>query len=164
MVGCSDTSLAIALGANLPHAGKEPRQTLLEVRPLLIALATEWADAPLRFSWSPLFDTTPMGGPPSQPRYLNSVVVIRGCLGQPAQTAAINLLDNLHSLERQFGRQRVAEQLWGPRTLDLDLLFWGELRFEHMRLTLPHPRLHLRSFVLEPLLAAMKCSEDWGTA
>jgi 2-amino-4-hydroxy-6-hydroxymethyldihydropteridine diphosphokinase len=46
--------------------------------------------------------------------------------------------------------------------LDLDVLFWEELRLEHPRLVLPHPRLHLRTFVLEPLLAAMRTSSAWA--
>ena len=69
---------------------------------------------------------------------------------------ALQLLDRLHQLESQFGRERSQEKRWGPRSLDLDLLFWGELRMEHPRLVLPHPRLHLRPFVLEPLLQAMQ--------
>ena len=68
----------------------------------------------------------------------------------------VEVLDALHGLEQQFGRNRLQEQRWGPRSLDLDLLFWGELRVDHPDLMLPHPRLHLRSFVLEPLLQAMQ--------
>ena len=75
---------------------------------------------------------------------------------EPSETAALQLLERLHALERRFGRDREREQRWGPRTLDLDLLFWGELRLETSRLVLPHPRLHLRTFVLEPLLQAMQ--------
>ena len=74
---------------------------------------------------------------------------------------ALALLDQLHAIERQFGRDRAREQRWGPRPLDLDLLFWEELRLEHQRLQLPHPRLHLRDFVLQPLLAAMTGSASW---
>jgi hypothetical protein len=48
-----------------------------------------------------------------------------------------------------------------PRSLDLDLLFWGELRLEHPVLILPHPRMHLRSFVMEPLLQAMNGAAEW---
>jgi 2-amino-4-hydroxy-6-hydroxymethyldihydropteridine diphosphokinase len=88
-------------------------------------------------------------------------VVVHGLLETPSNGAALRLLDALHQLESQFGRQRSLEQRWGPRTLDLDLLFWGEHRMEHSRLVLPHPRLHLRSFVLEPLLAAMNQSAEW---
>ena len=69
--------------------------------------------------------------------------------------ASLELLDALQGLEQQFGRNRSQEQRWGPRSLDLDLLFWGELRVDHPRLLLPHPRLHLRNFVLAPLLEAM---------
>ena len=66
------------------------------------------------------------------------------------------LLEQLQRLEQSCGRDRLKEERWGPRPLDLDLLFWGELRLEHSRLVLPHPRMHLRSFVLEPLLQAMQ--------
>ena len=69
--------------------------------------------------------------------------------------AALELLNHLQSLEAQFGRNRLLEQRWGPRTLDLDFLFWGEFRCEHSRLVLPHPRMHLRPFVLQPLLETM---------
>ena len=156
-----DVSLAIALGANLPHADAGPRQTLLAVRPLLSDVVHDWAGVPLRLSWSPLFDTTPVGGPPDQPRYWNAVVVVNGLIDTPSSEAALTLLGGLNRLESQFGRRRSLEQRWGPRTLDLDLLFWGEHRMEHSRLVLPHPRLHLRSFVLEPLLAAMNQSAAW---
>jgi 2-amino-4-hydroxy-6-hydroxymethyldihydropteridine diphosphokinase len=156
-----DVSLAIALGANLPHADAGPRQTLLAVRPLLSDVVHDWAGVPLQLSWSPLFDTTPVGGPPDQPRYWNAVVVVNGLIETPSSEAALTLLRGLNRLESQFGRRRSLEQLWGPRTLDLDLLFWGEHRMEHSRLVLPHPRLHLRNFVLEPLLAAMNRSAEW---
>jgi 2-amino-4-hydroxy-6-hydroxymethyldihydropteridine diphosphokinase len=161
MLRSDDVPLAIALGANLPNAGLGPRQTLQVVRPLLDVLIKDWAGVPLRLCWSPLIDTTPVGGPPDQPRYWNAVVVVHGLLATPSNGAALRLLDALHQLESQFGRQRSLEQRWGPRSLDLDLLFWGEHRMEHARLVLPHPRLHLRSFVLEPLLAAMNQSAAW---
>ena len=161
MLRSDDAPLAIALGANLPYADSGPRQTLLVVRPLLTVVLNDWADVPLRLCWSPLIDTTPVGGPPDQPRYWNAVVVVHGLLATPSNGAALRLLGELHQLESQFGRQRSSEQRWGPRTLDLDLLFWGEHRMEHPKLVLPHPRLHLRGFVLEPLLAAMNQSSEW---
>ena len=80
---------------------------------------------------------------------------------EPTETATLQLLDRLHQLEQMFGRDRLLEERWGPRTLDLDLLFWGELRLENSRLVLPHPRLHLRAFVMEPLLQAMHRSVPW---
>ena len=157
-------SLAIALGANLPSAAGVPRQTLITVRPQLEQLVIPWARAvagELRCSWSPLFETVPVGGPSGQPLYCNAVVLIRGVQRPAAESAALELLTELHQLERRFGRDRDQELPWGPRSLDLDLLFWGEWRLEHPRLVLPHPRLHLRQFVLEPLLAAMQRSVDW---
>ncbi len=169
------TRLAIALGANLPSPAGLPRQTLLVVRPRLESLLASWADPALdagtgmvnnsgqgiSCAWSPLLETAPVGGPPDQPSYLNAVVLATGDLGAPDVDRALTLLELLHGLERQFGRDRTQEQRWGPRTLDLDLLFWEELRLDDPRLVLPHPRLHLRTFVLEPLLAAMQTSVAW---
>ena len=157
-------SLAIALGANLPSAAGVPRQTLITVRPQLEQLLISWGSAAsgeMRCSWSPLLETVPVGGPPGQPLYCNAVVVCAGVQRSASELAALELLMELHQLERRFGRDRDQELPWGPRTLDLDLLFWGEWRLQHPRLVLPHPRLHLRQFVLEPLLEAMQQSVDW---
>ena len=161
MLRSDDAPLAIALGANLQYADSGPRQTLLVVRPLLTVVLNDWAGGPLQLRWSPLLKSTPVGGPSDQPPYWNAVVVVHGLPATPSNEAAMRLLGALHQLESQFGRQRSSEQRWGPRSLDLDLLFWGEHRMEHSRLVLPHPRLHLRSFVLEPLLAAMNQSAAW---
>jgi 2-amino-4-hydroxy-6-hydroxymethyldihydropteridine diphosphokinase len=160
MPSTDDVPLAVALGANRPSAVGWPRDTLKAVRPLLEADLTAWAGQPLRCRWSTLLETAPVG-PVEQPRYLNAVVLVDGLAVEPTETAALQLLDRLHQLERQFGRDRGQEQRWGPRTLDLDLLFWGELRLDHPRLVLPHPRLHLRAFVMEPLLQAMHRSVPW---
>ena len=122
---------------------------------MLEADLAAWADQPLCCRWSSLLDTAPVG-PVEQPRYLNAVLLVEGITAKPIEPLALQLLDRLHQLERQFGRDRSQEQRWGPRSLDLDLLFWGELRMQHPRLVLPHPRLHLRAFVLEPLLQAMQ--------
>ncbi|MFZ9714205.1 MAG: 2-amino-4-hydroxy-6-hydroxymethyldihydropteridine diphosphokinase [Vulcanococcus sp.] len=155
------SSLAIALGANWPGPAGTPRQTLQAVRPELEALLQHWAQGPVTSSWSPLLETQPVGGPAGQPCYCNAVVRVSGELGAPSASSALALLDGLQALERQFGRDRALEVRWGPRCLDLDLLFWDELRLEHPRLLLPHPRLHLRGFVLEPLLAAMQGTVSW---
>ena len=115
----------------------------------------------LTLSWSPLQQTAPVGGPRDQPSYFNAVLLVKGLEVKPELAAALHLLDALQQLEQSFGRKRFQEERWGPRPLDLDLLFWGELRLDHPRLTLPHPRLHLRFFVMEPLLAAMQASTPW---
>ncbi|HEX9780391.1 MAG TPA: 2-amino-4-hydroxy-6-hydroxymethyldihydropteridine diphosphokinase [bacterium] len=88
-------------------------------------------------------ETLPVGGPPQDP-YLNTVVEVSTSL-EPRQ-----LLAALKRLERRFGR-RPSSVRWGPRTLDVDLLLFGDLVIEEPGLSLPHPRLHERPFVLEPL-------------
>ena len=147
--------LAVALGGNQPSSVGTPRDTLSAVRPLLETELTEWAGQPLVFHWSAVKETAPVG-PVDQPRYLNGVVLVREIAGQPSEAGALQLLERLLRLERLFGRERRQEQRWGPRTLDLDLLFWGELRLDHQQLVLPHPRMHLRTFVLEPLLSVLQ--------
>ena len=70
---------------------------------------------------------------------------------EPTPAAALGLLLRLQTLELQFGRVR--EERWGPRTLDLDLLWWGGLQLQSPELELPHPRWSERAFVLAPLAA-----------
>ena len=155
MPSVDDASVAVALGANQPSAAGSPRETLVEVRPLLEELLQAWAGQDLCCRWSQLWETKPVGSV-QQPDYLNAVVLVQDLAFVPAEPLALDLLQRLHGLERRFGRERSQEQRWGPRSLDLDLLFWGELRLDRPDLMLPHPRLHLRSFVLEPLLQAMQ--------
>lgn len=97
----------------------------------------------------PVIGTAAVGKPgvDAGGEYLNSCVVVRTSLG------ARELLTRLHEIERERGRDRAAEERWGPRTLDLDLLVFGDSVIEEAGLTVPHPRLHERRFVLEPLAA-----------
>jgi len=94
---------------------------------------------------SPVFETDPVGGP-DQPAYLNAVVIAETTL--PARA----VLDRCHSVEAAFGRTRA--QVWGPRTLDLDLIIYGDEVSDDPELMLPHPRAHERAFVLAPWHAA----------
>ena len=87
-------------------------------------------------------ETEPVGGP-AQGKFLNGVAEMRTTLG------ARELLSLLHEIEDRFGRERTV--LWGPRTLDLDLLLYGDAVIDEPDLTVPHPRMHERPFVLEPL-------------
>jgi 2-amino-4-hydroxy-6-hydroxymethyldihydropteridine diphosphokinase len=89
-------------------------------------------------------DTEPVG-PVDQPRFLNGAVELETDLTARA------LLGALLELERAFGRDRSAGPLHGPRTLDLDLLLYGGETIDEPLLNVPHPRLHERRFVLEPL-------------
>ena len=92
---------------------------------------------------STLRETEPWG-PVAQPRFLNGVAELETSLDP--QTLVGVLLD----VERRLGRVRDGER-WGPRSIDLDLLLHGETELDVPGLTLPHPRLHERRFVLEPL-------------
>jgi 2-amino-4-hydroxy-6-hydroxymethyldihydropteridine diphosphokinase len=93
---------------------------------------------------STLRNTEPVGYV-DQPRFLNGVVELE--TGLPAH----ELLDAMLELERGFGRDRSASPPRGPRTLDLDLLLYGSEEIAAPGLEVPHPRLHERRFVLEPL-------------
>ena len=145
----ADQGLAIGLGANLPSAVGGPIETLVALRPLLNAL---FPGATLQ--WSPLFRTAPLGGPAGQPDYINAVLLVE-LAGAPTAQVAFALLGQLQALEQRFGRLR--EERWGPRTLDLDLLWWGDLTMESPELQLPHPRWSERAFVLAPLSALDRC-------
>ncbi|MBF0448682.1 MAG: 2-amino-4-hydroxy-6-hydroxymethyldihydropteridine diphosphokinase [Magnetococcales bacterium] len=93
---------------------------------------------------SSLYRTEPVGSV-RQPWFVNGVVLVETRCGPKA------LLRTLHRIEASFGRNRDREQRWGPRRLDLDLLFYGKRIVRHKTLKIPHPSLHLRRFVLAPL-------------
>jgi len=92
---------------------------------------------------SSLRETDPVGFA-DQPRFLNGAAMIETTLAAP------ELLGELLAIERELGRTRNGHRN-GPRTIDLDLLLYGDLVIDESGLTLPHPRLHERAFVLEPL-------------
>jgi 2-amino-4-hydroxy-6-hydroxymethyldihydropteridine diphosphokinase len=92
---------------------------------------------------SPLYRSAPLG-PADQPDYINAVAALE------TELAPLDLLDALQAIERQQGRVRSGER-WGPRTLDLDLLLYGEQQIANDRLIVPHPGLGERNFVLYPL-------------
>ncbi len=85
----------------------------------------------------------PVGGPAAQRDYFNAVVAILTTLGPRP------LLDTLRRIEQQLGRRRV--ERWGPRTIDLDLLLYDQQMIDEEDLVVPHPRMHRRRFVMEPL-------------
>jgi len=95
---------------------------------------------------SSLWRAAPVGGPPGQPEYLNAVVAFDPGRQLPGPRA---LLAALLGIEREQGRER--RERWAARTLDLDLLAWGDLVVEEEGLALPHPRMMYRAFVLAPL-------------
>ena len=94
-------------------------------------------------SCSSLYASKPMG-PDGQLDYINAVVSIK------TQLSPMDLLDELQGIEIEHGRVRTGQR-WGPRTLDLDILLFGEKTINSDRLLVPHPGLHERAFVLYPL-------------
>lgn len=131
-----ETPVVIALGSNLGESAEMLHDAAVALFGLIDIDAV-----------SPLVETDPVGGP-DQPAYLNAVVTGTTSLAPRA------LLRFLHDIERAHGRTR--DVRWGPRTLDLDLIQYGDPAFntdvqmDDPALTLPHPRAHERAFVLVP--------------
>lgn len=123
----------IALGANLGN----PQQTLRDALHTLAALPQL-----THLRASSLYTSSPMG-PVEQPDYVNAVACAE------TQLTPIELLNLLQSIEQQFGRQRLVH--WGPRTLDLDILLYDQAVLHEERLTIPHPGIAERDFVIVPL-------------
>lgn len=128
-------SVFIGLGANLNEPVKQLQQALCALKKLpeteLLACSSLYSSAPL--------------GPSDQPEYVNAVAEIETELTPTA------LLAQLQHIEQVQGRQRKAER-WGPRTLDLDIILFGDLVLKSEQLTIPHYHFHAREFVLYPLL------------
>lgn len=93
---------------------------------------------------SRVYETDPIGGPEGQPAFLNAVVEVETSLDARA------LLEACLGVERKMGRVR--SERWGPRNIDVDLLTFGHERIDEEDLTVPHPLMHERLFVLAPLL------------
>ncbi len=123
----------LALGTNLGEREEHLRAALA-----LIAgtegIEVEWT--------SPVHETAPVGGPDGQGAFLNAVIGVRTVL------SPFTLLEVAHRAERAAHRERLVR--WGPRTLDVDVITYGEFTSEDEDLTLPHPRAHERAFVLAP--------------
>ncbi len=130
---------AIALGGNLGRR----EEWLAEARRRIADRMGEVVNE------SAMYETDPIG-PPGQAPYLNQVVVIETT--QPPEV----LLEIALAIEAELGRER--RERWGPRTIDLDLLLYGNVALDGCGLTLPHPRLHERPFVLFPLADVLP---DW---
>ena len=124
----------IGLGANLDNPAAHLRRALQD----LAAISTTRMSA-----GSPLYKSRPLG-PQDQPDYINAVARLETGLTPQA------LLAELLAVERRHGRERDGRR-WGPRPLDLDLLLYGDAKLDTPGLTVPHPGLHERAFVLYPL-------------
>lgn len=136
----------------------------------VIALGTNLGDrvANLRFAvgrlgnavvaTSQVFETDPVGGPENQGAYLNMAVVVETSLDPYA------LLRQLNRIEAEAGRERLVH--WGPRTLDLDVIFYDDIVISDQHLTIPHPRYAERRFVLAPLheIDPTRCPIGWESS
>ena len=120
----------VALGANLGN----PQEQL----ELAVALLKESTHV---LAVSGFYCTKPVGGP-EQPDYINAVCILESDL------PAASLLSLLQGIEKTLGRERLEH--WGPRTIDLDLIQYGNILSSATELELPHPRAYERKFVLEP--------------
>lgn len=128
------TAAYIGLGSNLD----QPRAQVVAAFDELAALPQTRLVAR-----SPLYRSAPVDAP-RQPDFVNAVAAVE------TELSAAQLLDALQGIEARHARQRSARN--APRTLDLDLLLYDEVALASPLLTLPHPRMHLRAFVLRPLL------------
>ena len=135
----SSTRVAIALGSNLGDRHAHLAHAVSRLSEILTNLRHS--------AW---YDTAPVGVSPDQPRYLNGAVIGETTL--PARA----LLGRLLELEGERGRTRPAAM--APRTLDLDLILYGNGVIREPRLQVPHPRFRERLFVLEPLA---EIAPDW---
>lgn len=127
------TKVYIGLGSNLNNPKHQLETAFIELNQLpktqLISQSSLWSSQPI--------------GPQDQPDFINAVALVATGL------KPLELLDELQALERKH--QRVKIRHWGERTLDLDIITYGELTLNTPRLTLPHPEAKNRAFVLLPL-------------
>lgn len=126
----------IGLGSNLGDREVTLRQAIMMMDELTGVEVT---------ALSHLLETDPVGGPAGQGRYLNGVAQAK------VTVSPQEVLAGLQEIEQALGRNRLIEERWGPRTCDLDLLLMGDLVWDTPDLVIPHPRMHLRKFVLEAL-------------
>ena len=124
----------VALGSNLSDPGRQVEGAFKALSGLadarLVARSSLWRSQPL--------------GPQDQPEFVNAAA------GLVTTLSAHDFIESLKALERRLGKTEPAVR-WGPRIIDLDLLVYSDLRMDEPGLTLPHPGLHQRNFVLYPL-------------
>jgi 2-amino-4-hydroxy-6-hydroxymethyldihydropteridine diphosphokinase len=128
-------SAVIALGGNVGDVRATFRRAIIDIRGMaqaaLLARSSDYA--------------TPPWGDEQQARFINACIEIETGL------APLPLLRVLQTVEQRFGRERSKERRWGPRSFDLDLIAYDDVSMDEPELTLPHPLLFERAFVLVPL-------------
>ncbi len=124
----------LSIGSNLGDRHKNIKSAIKKIKSLKDTRLLEV---------SRIIETEPVGGPAGQKRFSNA------CLKIDTKLPPRSLLNKLKIIERQLGRQDSVR--WGPRTMDLDILFYGNKIVKQEGLTIPHKRIFKRDFVLEPL-------------
>jgi len=125
----------LGIGSNL---GKRRKNIKLAIQKISALKDTEVIKS------SRMIETEPVGGPVGQGKFLNAALKIRTSL------SPLILLKKLKSIEKQLGREKTVRN--GPRAIDLDILFYGDRIINSKSLTIPHPRVFEREFVIKPLL------------
>ena len=122
----------LGLGSNLGDRRRNIRRALVELADSHIAVLKK----------SPIIETDPVGGP-AQPKFLNLVAKARTTLSPH------EVLRTIKGIEMHLGRTKTVRN--GPRPIDIDILLYGKLRMKTRQLTIPHPRMACRDFVMQPL-------------
>jgi len=128
----------LGVGSNLGNRGKNIKLAAKKIRALK---GTKIIKA------SRLFESSPSGGPAGQPNYLNAALSIN------TNFSPLNLLKKLKNIEKELGR--VPAERFGPRVIDLDILLYGDRFMRSKVLTIPHPRMFKRDFVIKPLIEVL---------
>lgn len=128
----SASAVFISLGANLGPVRENFARAVKSLGKFTCVVAA-----------SSLYESEPVG-PWNQPKFTNAVVKVE------TELSPFELLDRLKAIEKEIGRKKTKR--WGPRVIDLDIIFYGNLVITTDSLVIPHPRAHERRFVLEPLL------------
>jgi 2-amino-4-hydroxy-6-hydroxymethyldihydropteridine diphosphokinase len=132
----------LGLGSNRPYKD-------LCSNDLIKSAAAELQKTLIDMRLSPLYKTAPLHVTDQEP-FVNAAVA--GFFDGEAANGARKLLEIIQSIEARFGRDRSAERRWGERSMDIDILLFGDLTLAEPDLTIPHPRLKERAFALRPLL------------
>ena len=150
--GRGPVTAVVSIGSNIPYGKRSVAEVLDEAIEALRAFSL----APLRVS--SFYQTEALGCAPGTPDFINGIIILK-----PLQhLSAMAFLEELQSIERRFGRKQIGDRgkmgregnaapLHRARALDLDLICWSRLHADTDKLVLPHPRAHLRRFVLAPL-------------
>ena len=164
--------LCISLGSNIESKFGNPINSLIESKCRIEKIINNLVNLNLSnnlekntlknyFNWSSLYQTTPIGVVEEQPDYINCVLLVKGELVPPSSVEhARFLLKEFQNIEKEFGRNKSSEEeIWLPRPLDIDILWWDDLYINDDDLRIPHPRFQNRNFVISPLAEVLSIKQ-----